>query len=128
MDSDAWKDIQPIEKIEFGIFGYDEMNIVKIGNFANNGGFVNDDNSIEIVDLYENCEPRRGSLIDPRGGTKYHNDIDHYSYSCAICGLRHNFGEAVHPSINMNDNIQNTQKKQQEYTYLNISENMRIVL
>jgi hypothetical protein len=113
MDNDFWKDIQPIEKIEFDIFGYGE--IAKISKFANDGG-------IDIVDLYDNSEPKRGYLIDPRLGTI----DDTVSYHCPTCGFMHQFGENVHSYIN--NNIDNTKKRQQEYTYLNIDKNMRIVL
>ncbi len=50
------------------------------------------DNNIDVVNLYDNSEPKKGYLIDPKLETL----DDTVSYSCVMCGLRHNFGEMVH--------------------------------
>lgn len=65
--------IQQIEKIEFTVLGNDEIKRIS--------ALGEDSNGIEIVDLYDSSEPRRGSLIDPRMGTISHDII------CATCGL-----------------------------------------
>ncbi|AYV78683.1 MAG: DNA-directed RNA polymerase subunit alpha [Edafosvirus sp.] len=65
--------ILPIDRIEFAIFGNDE---IKRGS-----ALGRDSVGIDIPDLYDNLEPKRGGLIDPRLGTT-DNHID-----CATCGL-----------------------------------------
>lgn len=65
--------ISQIAKIEFTVLGNRE--IEKISALGENS------NGIEIVDLYDNSEPKRGGLIDPRMGTISHDII------CATCGL-----------------------------------------
>lgn len=65
--------IRPIKKIDFGILGNDEV--------LRASALDKDSGGIEIPDLYDNLEPKRGGLIDPRLGTT-DNHID-----CATCGL-----------------------------------------
>ena len=65
--------IHQIERIDFTVLGIDEIKRIS--------ALGEDSNGIEIVDLYDNGEPRRGSLIDPRMGTISHDII------CATCGL-----------------------------------------
>lgn len=65
--------IQKIRSIEFNIWGNDE--IARISAIGENTP------GIDIPDLYDNQEPKRGGLIDPRMGTTA-DDID-----CASCGL-----------------------------------------
>lgn len=67
-DSDK---IKPIDKIEFGILGNDE---IKRQSTLPKEGIV-------IAELYNNLEPKIGGLIDPHMGTTDSN-ID-----CATCGL-----------------------------------------
>jgi len=68
-DNDA---IRPIDKIEFGILGNDEI--------KNMSALGRDNAGIEIPELYDGLEPKRGGLNDPRLGTT-DNSID-----CATCG------------------------------------------
>lgn len=65
--------IRPIERIEFSILGNEEI--------KNMSALGKDNAGIEIPDLYDNLEPKRGGLIDPRLGTTDSN-ID-----CATCRL-----------------------------------------
>ncbi len=65
--------IQQIDKIEFSVLGNDE--ILRISAFGENS------NGVDILELYDNSEPKKGSLNDPRMGTISH-DI-----RCATCGL-----------------------------------------
>jgi DNA-directed RNA polymerase II subunit RPB1 len=62
-----------IARIDFTVLGNDEIRKMS--------ALGEDSNGIEIVDLYDNSEPRRGSLIDPRMGTNSYDNI------CATCGL-----------------------------------------
>jgi len=64
--------ILPIERIDFDVLGNDEIKRLSV---------LRDSNGIEFIDLYDNSEPKRGGLIDPRMGTTS-NDIN-----CATCGL-----------------------------------------
>ncbi len=76
MDSSTYaydEEIRPIEKIEFSIFGNDEVKKIS--------ALGKDSIGIDIPDLYDNMEPKRGGLIDTRlGVTDSHID-------CATCGL-----------------------------------------
>jgi DNA-directed RNA polymerase II subunit RPB1 len=65
--------IYQIDKIEFSVLGNDEIRRIS--------ALGEDSNGIDVVDLYDNSEPRRGSLLDPRMGTISH-DI-----KCATCGM-----------------------------------------
>ena len=69
--------IRPIKKIEFGILGNDEI--------KNMSALGKDNAGIEIPDLYDVLEPKRGGLIDPRMGTT-DNSID-----CATCGFNNTY-------------------------------------
>ena len=66
--------VKPIEKIEFTVLGNEEIKRISV--------FGEDSNGIEAIDLYDNSEPRRGSLIDPRMGPISNNML------CAKCGLK----------------------------------------
>ncbi len=76
MDSNTYvydENTLPIDHIDFSILGNDEIkNISALGK---------DSLGIDIPDLYDNMEPKRGGLIDTRLGTSNHH-ID-----CATCGL-----------------------------------------
>lgn len=65
--------IRPIRRIEFGILSNEEV--------RNMSALGRDSHGIDIPDLYDNLEPKRGGLIDPRLGT-----TDHHT-DCATCGL-----------------------------------------
>ncbi len=65
--------IRPIEKVEFGILGNEEIKRIS--------AFGKDSVGVDIPDLYDNLEPKRGGLIDPRMGTT-DSHLD-----CAKCGL-----------------------------------------
>ncbi len=65
--------IRPIDRIEFSIFGNEEIKSIS--------ALDKDSGGINIPDLYDNLEPKRDGLIDPRLGTT-DNHID-----CATCGL-----------------------------------------
>jgi DNA-directed RNA polymerase beta' subunit len=67
------EDIRPIDRIEFSILGNDE--IIKISAFGK------DSMGIEIPDLYDNLEPKRGGLIDTRLGPSDNH------LNCGTCGL-----------------------------------------
>ena len=69
--------IKPIDKIEFSMWGNDEV--------LNYSALGKDTIGIDIPDLYDNMEPKRGGLIDPRLGT-----TDNY-INCATCGLKTEF-------------------------------------
>jgi DNA-directed RNA polymerase II subunit RPB1 len=76
MDSSTYtydEEIRPIDKIEFSI--WDNADIKKISALGKNTV------GIDIPDLYDNMEPKRGGLIDTRLGVTDSN-ID-----CATCGL-----------------------------------------
>uniref|UniRef100_A0A6C0ABX9 DNA-directed RNA polymerase n=1 Tax=viral metagenome TaxID=1070528 RepID=A0A6C0ABX9_9ZZZZ len=65
--------IKPIDRVEFSIFPNEEKKKISA---------VRDDpNGIDIAELYDNVEPKRGGLIDPRLGPPG-TDMD-----CATCGL-----------------------------------------
>ena len=64
--------IRPIDKIEFCVWGNDEIrNISSLGK---------DSLGIELPDLYDNMEPKYGGLIDTRLGVSLLN------INCATCG------------------------------------------
>jgi len=65
--------IRPIKSIEFTILGNDEIKRMS--------ALGRDSTGIEIPDLYDNMEPKRGGLIDTRLGTTIN------SLECATCGL-----------------------------------------
>lgn len=84
--------IRSIKKIEFCVWPNDVIP---------NRSVLKDTLGIEIADFYDNIEPKRGGLIDPRMG------IMSYSYNCPICGL-YNFrclGHICHS--NNSDNYHN---------------------
>lgn len=76
MDSSTYaydEEIRPINKIEFAVFGNDEIKRISALGKESIG--------VDIPDLYDNMEPKRGGLIDTRMGvTDSHID-------CATCGL-----------------------------------------
>jgi len=64
---------RPIDNIEFSLFGNDEIkNISALGR---------DSAGVKLPDLFENGEPKRGGLIDPRFGTTDEN------IPCETCGF-----------------------------------------
>lgn len=65
--------IKPIDKVEFSIFPNEEKKRIS--------AVKEDPNGIDIPELYDNVEPKRGGLIDPRLGSSG-PDTD-----CATCGL-----------------------------------------
>lgn len=68
--------IRQIGSIEFGIFDNNEIKRISA---------LGKDRGIEIADLYESLEPKKGGLIDARlGTTSKHQD-------CATCGLNDKF-------------------------------------
>lgn len=76
MDSNTYvydEKILPIDAIDFSILGNDEIKRIS--------ALGKDSLGIDIPDLYDNMEPKRGGLIDTRLGTSNHH-ID-----CATCGL-----------------------------------------
>ena len=68
--------IHPIKQIDFDVLGNPEIERISV---------MGEGRGIEIVELYDNSEPKRGGLIDPRLGTT-NNDI-----ICATCGLNTTF-------------------------------------
>jgi len=66
-----------IDEIRFSIWGNDE--ILRYSALDHNG------NGIDIAESYDNLEPRKNGLIDPRMGTGS-NDVD-----CATCGLSYKY-------------------------------------
>lgn len=66
-------DVQPIDKIEFAILGNEEIKSIS--------ALGKDSIGINIPDLYEHMEPKRGGLIDARLGIT-DNHLD-----CQTCGL-----------------------------------------
>lgn len=67
------ENIRPIDSIEFSILGNEEIKRMS--------ALGKDSAGIEIPDLYDNLEPKRGGLIDTRLGST-NNGID-----CATCGF-----------------------------------------
>jgi DNA-directed RNA polymerase II subunit RPB1 len=65
--------IRPIDRIEFNILGNEEIQKMS--------ALGPDSVGIDIPDLYENMEPKRGGLIDTRMGVT-DNHLD-----CKTCGL-----------------------------------------
>ena len=65
--------IRPIERIDFAILGNREISLIS--------AFGKDSAGIEIADLYDNMEPKRGGLIDTRLG------ITNNNLSCGTCGF-----------------------------------------
>ena len=76
MDSNIYlydEETRPIDRIIFSVLGNDETKRMS--------ALGKDSIGIDIPDLYDNMEPKRGGLIDPRMGT-----TDNY-IDCATCGL-----------------------------------------
>ncbi len=76
MDSNIYlydEDVKPIDHIDFSILGNDVVKKMSC--------FGKDSVGVDIPDLYDNMEPKRGGLIDTRMGT-----TDNY-IDCATCGL-----------------------------------------
>lgn len=69
--------ISQIDKIEFSVLPNQEI--------INKSAFGRDNPGTEFPDLYENGEPRKGGLADPRLGTIDINTI------CATCGFDTNY-------------------------------------
>ena len=67
------EDIVNIEKIQFCVFGNDEVKRYSVVN--------KDPYGINIPETYDSHEPKRGGLIDSRLGTT------DYQVNCATCGL-----------------------------------------
>ncbi|MBA42989.1 MAG: hypothetical protein CMF62_03140 [Magnetococcales bacterium] len=68
--------IRPIDEIEFTILGNDEIRKMS--------ALGKDTQGVEVADLYDNMEPKKGGLIDSRLGPN-----DSLS-DCATCGLNYN--------------------------------------
>lgn len=71
------RNIRQIDRIEFAVLPNEEI--------INKSAFGRDNPGTEFPDLYENGEPRKGGLADPRLGTIDINTI------CATCGFDTNF-------------------------------------
>lgn len=69
--------VRPINEIEFNILGNDEIRRMTV--------LGKDTLGIEIPDLYDNLEPKRGGLIDTRFG------VTSSTLECASCGLDSTF-------------------------------------
>lgn len=67
------ENIRPIDRIEFNVWGNEEI--------KRSSALGKDSSGIEIADLYDNMEPKRGGLIDTRLGIIGNN------LECATCGL-----------------------------------------
>lgn len=67
------ENIRPIDRIEFSVWGNEEI--------KNYSALGKDNPGIEIPDLYDNMEPKKGGLIDTRLGVTNNN------LECATCGL-----------------------------------------
>ena len=65
--------IRELDRIDFDIYGNREV--------RNSSVFGKDSQGIDIPDLYDNMEPKKGGLIDARLGTT-NNSLD-----CATCGM-----------------------------------------
>jgi len=65
-------EITKIDRIEFKIFRNNEVKAYSV---------TGDNEGIDVPESYENNEPKRGGLIDPRLGTTNHNIL------CATCNL-----------------------------------------
>lgn len=65
--------IRKIDSIEFGIFGNEEILKNSVVNQESEG--------INMPDLYDNNEPKKNGLLDPRLGSYTHD------HDCATCGL-----------------------------------------
>ena len=65
--------IRKIDSIEFGILSSEEILAISAVNKEKDG--------INIPDLYDNNQPRKNALVDPRLGTFTHE------HDCATCGL-----------------------------------------
>jgi DNA-directed RNA polymerase II subunit RPB1 len=78
--------IRPIWKIRFDILGNEEIKRISA---------MKDTNGIEIVDLFDNSEPKRGGLIDLRMGTTSNE------HRCVTCGLSNNYciGHSSHINL-----------------------------
>lgn len=66
--------VRPIDSIEFGILGNDELERLSVFE-------KNDKNGVELPELFDNMEPKKNGLIDTRMGT---TDPNIY---CATCGF-----------------------------------------
>lgn len=76
MDTNTYsydEDTKPIHRIDFTVLGNEEIRKIS--------ALGKDSMGIEIPDLYDNLEPKRGGLIDTRLGPS-DNHLD-----CATCGL-----------------------------------------
>jgi len=73
MDPQLERHIKPIKKVEFAIWSNDEI--------LRNSAFGKDTNGVEVIELYNNLEPKDGGLLDARMGVIENQLI------CATCGL-----------------------------------------
>ena len=70
--------IKQIDHIDFAIFGNEEI--------RSNSALGRDSAGIDIPDLYDNMEPKRNGLIDPRlGVTDNHFDCNLCGYNATSC-------------------------------------------
>ena len=82
---------RPIHKIEFNILGNEEVQQIS--------ALGKDSVGIDIADLYDNMEPKRGGLIDTRMGTTDSN-ID-----CSTCGLNSTYCIGHFGHINLSEPV-----------------------
>ena len=82
--------VKQIAKIDFDILGNDEIK---------NMSAVKKTQGIDIPDLYENLEPKKGGLIDPRLGTTDNNNY------CATCGLNTSYCVGHFGHIDLAENV-----------------------
>jgi DNA-directed RNA polymerase beta' subunit len=71
------EEIRPIDYIEFSVWPNEEI--------LRGSALGKDSLGVDIPDLYDNMEPKRGGLIDPRMGPIGNNN------DCASCGLNPEF-------------------------------------
>jgi DNA-directed RNA polymerase II subunit RPB1 len=84
--------VRRIDKIDFDILGNDE--ILEMSAVKQSQG-------IDVPDLYENLEPKRGGLIDPRMGTTSNTDF------CDTCGLGTTYCVGHFGHIELADDVYN---------------------
>lgn len=76
----------PIIRIDFDVLGNEEIKRISV---------LGEGNGIDVVDLYDNSEPKRGGLIDSRLGTISNE------YNCATCGYNTTYcpGHTAHITL-----------------------------
>ncbi|CAH6421786.1 DNA-directed RNA polymerase subunit RPB1 [uncultured virus] len=84
----VYQNFKYINKIDFNIFKQNEKILFDDKDYV----------GIDIPDLYDNMEPKRGGLIDSRLGS-----TDHYIDDCPMCGLNSTFCAGHFGHINLVD-------------------------